>query len=85
LTDPSNGDDEIAGAVLAALRGVDPTLVTIEIEPAQFDFPRDQPAPLPRGHPLAVRLEYTLPMALPVSVTVPLRAEAVSRMEYQNP
>jgi hypothetical protein len=85
LTDPSNGDAEIAGAVLAALRGLDPTSVTIEIDPAQFDYPRDQPAPLPRGHPLAVRLEYSLPMALPFSVTVPLRAEAVSRMEYQNP
>jgi hypothetical protein len=40
---------------------------------------------LPRGYPLAVRLEYPLTMTLPLQVTVPVRAEAVSRMEYQNP
>jgi hypothetical protein len=34
---------------------------------------------------LTVRLEYPLSMTLPFPVVVPLRAEAVSRMEYQNP
>ena len=85
LTDPANGDAEITGAVQAALTGLDAGAVLIEIDPDQTDYPRDQPGPLPRGHPLTVRLEYPLSMTLPFPVTVPLRAEAVSRMEYQNP
>jgi hypothetical protein len=85
LANPANGDGEIVGAVRAALAGVDASLVEIEIEPAQGVFPRDQPGPLPRGHSLTVRLEYPLSLTLPFPVTVPLRAEAVSRMEYQNP
>ena len=85
LTDPPNGDAEITGAVQAALTGLDAGAVLIEIDPAQTDYPRDQPGPLPRGHPLTVRLEYPLSMTLPFPVIVPLRAEAVSRMEYQNP
>jgi len=85
LTNPPNGDAEITGAVQAALTGLDAGAVLIEIEPEQTDYPRDQPGPLPRGHPLTVRLEYPLSMTLPFPVIVPLRAEAVSRMEYQNP
>jgi hypothetical protein len=85
LANPANGDAEIIGAVRSALAGVDASLVEIEIEPAQGVFPRDQPGPLPRGHPLTVRLEYPLSLTMPFPVTVPLRAEAVSRMEYQNP
>jgi hypothetical protein len=85
ITDPAQGDAEIVGAVQAALAGVDASRVQIDIDPAQGEFPRNQPGPLPRGHPLAVRLEYPLSMTLPFPVTVPLRAEAVSRMEYQNP
>jgi hypothetical protein len=85
LTDPPNGDAEITGAVQAALIGLDASAVQIDIDPAQNEYPRDQPGPLPRGHPLSVRLEYPLSMTLPFPVIVPLRAEAVSRMEYQNP
>jgi hypothetical protein len=85
LIDPANGDAEITGAVQAALAGLDEGAVQIDIDPAQNEYPRDQPGPLPRGHPLTVRLEYPLSMTLPFPVIVPLRAEAVSRMEYQNP
>ncbi|HSB90230.1 MAG TPA: TadE/TadG family type IV pilus assembly protein [Anaerolineales bacterium] len=85
LTNPALGDAEIAGAIESALAGLDAGNVRMEIEPAQNEYPRDQPGPLPRGYPLAVRLEYRLSMALPFPVMVPLRAEAVSRMEYQNP
>ena len=82
---PSLGDPDITGAVQAALTGLDAGAVLIEIDPDQTDSPRDQPGPLPRGHPLTVRLEYPLSMTLPFPVVVLLRAEAVSRMEYQNP
>ena len=85
LTNPAQGDAEIHGAVQAALAGVDAGIVEIDIDPMQNEFPRDQPGPLPRGHPLTVRLEYPLTMTLPFPVTVTLRAEATSRMEYQNP
>ena len=85
LTDPPNGDAEITGAVQAALTGLDASAVQIDINPAQYEYPRDQPGPLPRGRPLTLRLEYPLSMTLPFPVIVPLRAEAVSRMEYQNP
>jgi hypothetical protein len=85
LTNPAQGDAEIIGAVQAALAGVDGSRVQIDIDPEQNEFPRNQPGPLPRGHPLAVRLEYPLSLSLPFPATVPLRAEAVSRMEYQNP
>jgi hypothetical protein len=85
LTNPVNGDAEITGAVQAALTGLDVSAVQIDIDPAQNEYPRDRPGPLPRGHPLTLRLEYPLSMTLPFPVIVPLRAEAVSRMEYQNP
>jgi hypothetical protein len=85
LANPAQGDAEILGTVRRALSGVDADAVLIEIEPSQADYPRDQPGPLPRGHPLTVRLEYPLALTLPFPVTVRLWAEAVSRMEYQNP
>jgi hypothetical protein len=85
LTNPANGDAEITGAVRGALIGLDPSRLQIEIDPTQDEAPRNQPWPLPRGFPLAVRLEYHLTLALPLAIQVPVRAEAVSRMEYQNP
>jgi hypothetical protein len=85
ITDPAHGDEEIVGAVQRSLSGVDASQVTINIDPEQDEAPRDQPGPLPRGQPLAVSLEYRLTMSLPVSVVVPVRARAVSRMEYRNP
>lgn len=40
---------------------------------------------MPRGRPLTVTVEYPLTLYLPMEVTLPVRAGAVSRMEYQNP
>lgn len=85
ISDPTVGDDEIIGAVRRAAGSLNADAVLIEIDPTQSDYPRDEPAPLPRGHPLAVRLEYPLTLNLPFTVTIPVRAEAVSRMEYSNP
>ena len=85
ITDPAHGDEEIIGAVQRSLSGLDAARVTIDIDPEQDEPPRDQPGPMPRGHPLAVGLEYRLGMSLPFVVEVPLRARAVSRMEYRNP
>jgi hypothetical protein len=85
ITDPANGDEEIIGAVRRAAGSLDAEAVSIEIDPSQSDYPRSEPAPLPRGHPLTVRLEYLLTLNLPFTVTIPVRAEAVSRMEYSNP
>jgi len=85
ITDPAHGDEEIIGAVQRSLSGLDASRVTIDIDPEQDESPRNQPGPLPRGQPLAVSLEYRLTMSLPVSVEVPVRARAVSRMEYRNP
>lgn len=85
MRDPSSGDDEITGAVLAALSLVDADLVEIDINPSAQEWPRTEPWPLPRGYALTVRLRYTFPLMLPLAPTVPLEAQAVSRMEYQNP
>ena len=85
LTDPTHGDEEIVGAVRRSLSGLDSGRVTIAIEPEQDESPRDLPGPMPRGQPLSVSLEYRLTMSLPVLVEVPVRARAVSRMEYRNP
>jgi hypothetical protein len=85
LTDPANGDAEISGAVRGALTGLDASRLRIEINPAQNEPPRNQPWPLPRGYPLTVRLQYRLALTLPFEIEVPLWAQAVSRMEYQNP
>ncbi len=85
LSNPSQGDAEIIGAVHRALSGLDPGHVRIDIDPAADEYPRDQPWPLPRGYPLTVRLEYPLTLNLPFPVTVQVRAEATSRMEYSNP
>jgi hypothetical protein len=85
LSDPVQGDEEIVAAVLRAAARLDNTRLVTEISPGQDEYPRNQPWPMPRGHPLTIRLQYPLTLNLPVAVTVPLRAEAVTRMEYQNP
>lgn len=85
LVNPSRGDDEIIGAVRQAVIGLDPNTVQIDIVPRQDESPRNQPWPEPRGRPLTVHLAYRLTLALPLIVDVPVHAEAVSRMEYQNP
>lgn len=85
LADPNHGDAEIMAAVRQAVVGMDPEAVQIDIDPTQYESPRDQPWPLPRGYPLTVRVEYRLSLTLPMAVSVPVTAQAVSRMEYQNP
>lgn len=85
VSDPSSGDSEISGAVRASLFMLDRDQVEIEITPAQGAWPRSQPGPLPRGHPLTVRLRYRYLLRLPIAIEVPLESQAVSRMEYQNP
>jgi hypothetical protein len=85
ILEPNSGDEEITGAVLSALTIVDPAGLDVEIDPAASEWPRTEPWPLPRGHPLAVRLRYSFPLMLPFAPEVHLQAQAVSRMEYQNP
>jgi hypothetical protein len=85
LTDPGHGDSEIIGAVLRAATGLDAAGVEIDIDPTQSQPPRNQPWPSPRGYPLTVRLSYKMTLALPFTPQVRLGAQAVSRMEYQNP
>jgi hypothetical protein len=85
IADPSSGDDEITGAVRRAASPLDADAVLIAIEPTQSEYPRNEPGPLPRGYPLTVRLEYPLTLNLPFTLTIPVRAQAVSRMEYSNP
>src|SRR3990170_5640593 len=52
IQDPLTGDEEIIGAVRRAASPLEADAVLIEIDPAQSDYPRTEPAPLPRGHPL---------------------------------
>lgn len=85
VSNPANGDAEVTGAVLQAVAGLNAEAVDIDIEPAQDEPPRNQPWPMPRGYPLTVRLNYTMSLALPFAPQVRLGAQAVSRMEYQNP
>ena len=85
LLDPTSGDSEIHGAISAALTSISPAEVDVHIDPAADEWPRSGDWPLPRGHPLSVTLRHEYPLYLPVAVDVPLQAEAVSRMEYQNP
>lgn len=85
ISDPAAGDAQITAAVRNALAGLDPDQVQIDIEPRQYQPPRNQPYPMPRGHPLTVTLRYDFPLSLPVAAEVPLTARATSRMEYQNP
>lgn len=85
LIDPTSGDAEIVGAVHNSLSSLDSGRLDIDIDPGANEGPRGQPGPEPRGRPLAVTLRYPYPLYLPVAVVVPLEAQAVSRMEYQNP
>ena len=78
-------DDQIYGAVNAALKPLDSTQANIDIEPQDDQPPRNQPWPEPRGKPLTVRVEYALRLSLPFPMVLNLRSQATSRMEYQNP
>lgn len=84
IVDPAQGDQEITGAVQAAAYGLDNARLTIDIEPAQDEPPRDQPYPAPRGESLTVTVGYQVELSFP-ALTVPVTGQAVTRMEYQNP
>lgn len=84
LSDPSRGDAEIVGAVQRAAYGLDPGRLKIDINPTQYEFPRNQPAPYPRGYPLTVKVTYEVELFL-LSINVPISAQATTIMEYQNP
>lgn len=79
------GDAQIIGAVRAAMQPLDPDRAMIGIQPHEDETPRNQPWPEPRGNPLTVRVEYELILTLPFPVSMKLRAQATSRLEYQNP
>jgi hypothetical protein len=84
VVDPTQGDQEISGAVQAASFGLETSYLSIEIDPAQDEPPRDQPFPAPRGEPLTVTVQYQVELSFP-PLTVPITGQAVTRMEYQNP
>ena len=84
IIDPSQGDQEITGAVHNAAFGLDTSRLSIDIDPAQDEPPRNQPFPAPRGESLTVTIQYQVNLTFP-RVTVPVTGKAVTRMEYQNP
>jgi hypothetical protein len=79
------GDAQIIGAVNAAMQPLDVDRTSVDIEPQEGESPRNLPWPEPRGEPLTVRVGYELTPTLPFPITMNLRAQATSRMEYQNP
>jgi len=84
IVDPIHGDAEILAAVHRAALGLDPARLATDIDPAQDEPPRCDPWPAPRGATLRVAVIYRLPLAIP-PIVLPLAAEAVTRIEYQNP
>ena len=84
VIDPSQGDQEITGAVHNAAYGLDISRLVIDIDPAQDEPPRNQPFPSPRGESLTVTIQYPVDLTFP-RVTIPVTGKAVTRMEYQNP
>jgi hypothetical protein len=84
IVDPAQGDQEIIGAVHSAAYGLDISLLTIDIDPAQDEPPRNQSFPAPRGESLTITVIYNIELTFP-QVTVPISGQAVTRMEYQNP
>jgi len=84
ITDPSQGDAQIIGAVQRAAYGLDSTRLIVEISPTQHEPPRNLPYPAPRGAPLTVRVAYPVHLAFP-PLDFQIAAQAVTTMEYQNP
>jgi hypothetical protein len=84
IVDPTQGDQEITGAVQNAAYGLDPTKLMIDIDPKQDESPRNQPFPAPRGESITVTVIYNVELSFP-RVTVPVSGRAITRMEYQNP
>ncbi|HEX9798461.1 MAG TPA: TadE/TadG family type IV pilus assembly protein [Anaerolineales bacterium] len=85
ILNPAVGDAEIRGAIDGSLYLLDPSRLAVSIEPNQDEWPRTEPWPEPRGHPIRVTLSYDYPLYLPGTLQVQLQARAVSRIEYQNP
>ena len=84
IIDPTQGDQEITGAVFNAAYGLDTTRLMIDIDPTQDEPPRNLPFPDPRGKPLTVTIQYQVNLTFP-RITFPVTGQAVTRMEYQNP
>ena len=84
IVDPAQGDQEIIGAVHSAAYGLDISRLTIDIDPAQDEPPRNQSFPAPRGEPITVTVICNIELTFP-QVAVPVSGQAVTRMEYQNP
>jgi hypothetical protein len=84
IIDPSQGDQEITGAIHAAAFGLDISRLVIDIDPTQDEAPRNQPFPAPRGEKLTITMQYLVELTFP-QITVPISGQAVTRMEYQNP
>ena len=78
------GDAQIVGAAQRAMSGIDASSVALVIDPAE-DVRAAINWPGPRGQPISVSLQYPLTVNLPFPITLQLRAEATSRIEYQNP
>ncbi len=84
IIDPSQGDQEIIGAVHQATFGLDISQLSIDIDPSQDEPPRNQAFPAPRGDSLTVTIQYQVGLNFP-RITLPVTGKAVTRMEYQNP
>jgi hypothetical protein len=81
---PSQSDREIAQAVREAAYGLNPDQLEVMIDPAQDEFPRSGPFPLPRGEKLSVVVSYTMKLSVPAR-NLSLSSKAVTTLEYQNP
>ena len=84
IIDPTQGDQEIIGAVHSAAYGLDVTRLMVDIDPTQDENPRNLPFPAPRGEALTVTTQYQVNLTFP-KITFPVTGQAVTRMEYQNP
>lgn len=84
INDPTRGDQEIIGAVHRAAFGLDPSQLTVVIDPSQDEPPRNQAYPMPRGCSLSVTVKYQIQLTFP-GITIPVTGKAVTSMEYQNP
>ena len=84
IIDPSQGDQEIIGAIPQASFGLDISRLMIDIDPEQDEPPRNQAFPAPRGDPLTVIIQYQVELAFP-RISLAVTGKAVTRMEYQNP
>lgn len=83
IIDPTQGDQEITGAIHNAAYGLDTSRLVIDIDPGQDEKPRNQAFPAPRGAPLTITIQYPVELTYPF-ITLTVTGRAVTRMEYQN-